>query len=330
MAFVRAIVLAYERYGVDPHDALRKAQITRPQLGRVSARINAGQFETLSATAMQQLDDEALGWFSRRLPWGTYGMLCRASLGSPSLGVALKRWCRHHRLLTEDVLLSLDVEGATARLVIEERRELGAMREFCLLSSLRYVHGYACWLVNSQLPQREVTFPFPAPAHQSVYPLLFPGPVRFSATRASLCFDAGYLDLPPKRDEPALRTMLQRALPLTVRQYRRDRLLVERVRAHLVDTRGAGATADAVASALHFSVRSLHRQLAQEGTSLQRIKDDVRHRRARELLGRSSLPIKHVALDVGYADEKIFSRAFKHWTGESPGEYRQRIQRDGE
>jgi len=330
MAFVRAIVLAYDKYGVSPHDALRKAQITRAQLGRASARINAGQFETLSATAMQELDDEALGWFTRKLPWGTYGMLCRASLGAPSLGVALKRWCRHHRLLTDDVVLSLDVEGTTARLSLEERRELGAMREFCLLSSLRYVHGYACWLVNSQLPQREVTFPFAAPPHQSVYPLLFPGPVRFSATRASLCFDVGYLELPPQRDEPALRTMLQRALPLTVRQYRRDRRLVERVRAQLSDGRTSGATADAVASALHVSVRSLHRQLAREGTSLQSIKDDVRRRRALELLGRSTLPIKHVALEVGYADEKVFSRAFKHWTGESPSEYRQRIRAAGE
>jgi hypothetical protein len=52
---------------------------------------------------MQELDDEALGWFSRRLPWGSYGMLCRASLTSPDLGVAIKRWCRHHRLLTEDI-----------------------------------------------------------------------------------------------------------------------------------------------------------------------------------------------------------------------------------
>ena len=28
---------------------------------------------------MQELDDEALGWFNRRLPWGSYGMLARAS-----------------------------------------------------------------------------------------------------------------------------------------------------------------------------------------------------------------------------------------------------------
>ncbi len=322
MAFVRAILLAYEKYGVDPQEALRHARISPGQVRRPGAVIDADQLETLSATAMQELDDEALGWFSRRLPWGTYGMLCRASLGSATLGLALKRWCRHHRLLTDDVRLTLDARDDTARLVIEDVRELGAMREFCLLTSLRYVHGYACWLVNSQLPLREVTFPFAPPRHEAVYPLLFPGPIRFEAAQASMVFEARQLALPPKRDERALSTMLRRALPLTVLQYRRDRLLVERVRELLSDARAADGTAERLASLLHLSVRSLHRKLAEEGSSLQAIKDDVHRRRALELLRRTSLSIKEVAGRAGFTNEKSFSRAFKQWTGETPSEYR--------
>jgi AraC-like DNA-binding protein len=321
MAFVRAILMAYAKYGVDPRAALRRAGITRAQARVAHARIDAEQFETLAATAMQELDDEALGWFSRRLPWGTYGMLCRASLGSPTLGVALKHWCRHHRLLTQDLELRLEVDRSDARLVIAERRSLGAMRELCLLTSFRYVHGYACWLVNSQLPLRAVVFPFAAPRHAAVYPLLFPGPVSFDGPDASLRFDAQYLELAPRRDEHALRSMLERALPLTVRQYRRDRLLVRRVEECLTAARG-GLTAGDVAAALHVSVRSLHRQLALEGASLQGIKDDVHRRRALDLLRRTKLSIKQVAMSVGFTNEKSFSRAFKGWTGESPGEYR--------
>ena len=94
MAFVRAIVRGYERYGADPRDALQQAQITPAQLRKPDARITAAQMETISELAMRQLDDEALGWFSRRLPWGSYGMLARASISSPDLRVALKRWCR--------------------------------------------------------------------------------------------------------------------------------------------------------------------------------------------------------------------------------------------
>jgi AraC-like DNA-binding protein len=322
MAFVRTILLAYENYGVDPHELLRRAHLSPAAVRRLDGRIDAEQMETIAATAMQQLDDEALGWFARRLPWGTYGMLCRASLGAPSLRVALKLWCRHHRLLVDDVVLSLHVEGGRAHVEVEERRELGAMRELCLLTLLRYVHGYACWWLDSELPLVEVAFPFPPPRHERVYPLSFPGPVRFGAKRAGFAFDARYLELPPKRDERALRLMLQRALPLTVRQYRRDRLLVERVRTWLASPEARGATAEALAAAMHVSVRTLHRQLASEGASLQAIKDDVRRRHALELLRRTSRPVKQIAAEIGFRNEKSFSRAFHAWTGESPSDHR--------
>lgn len=322
MAFVRAIALAYEKYGHSPARALARARITPAQLRREDARIDAEQMETISATAMQELDDEALGWFSRRLPWGTYGMLCRASRGAPSLRVALKRWCRHHALLTDDVLLRFDEEREGARLWIEERRDLGPMRELCLLSSLRYVHGYACWLVDSLLPLTEVTFPFSPPPHAGTYRFLFPGPVRFDGAVAGMVFDPRYLVLPPKRDEHALDLMLQHALPLTVRQYRRDRLLVDRVRAYLSEPSHHPATAEAVASALHVSVRSLHRQLANEGASLQAIKDHARRDRAIALLRRTDIPIKQLVSMIGFKNDKSFARAFKAWTGQSPSELR--------
>ena len=107
MAFARAIVAAYRRAGQDPSQALKQAQITPSRLQQPDARITARQLELLSGKAMQELDDEGLGAFSRRLPWGSYGMLARASLTSPTLGVALKRWCRHHGLLADDIRLEL-------------------------------------------------------------------------------------------------------------------------------------------------------------------------------------------------------------------------------
>ena len=320
VAFVRAMVLAYEMYGKDPEAALRRAQIPPELLHLPDGRITASQMETISGIAMQELDDEALGWFSRRLPWGSYGMLCRASFTSPTLGVALKRWCRHHRLLTDDLEHGLTVTGGIAELVVEERRDLGPMREFCLVTSLRFVIGYACWLIDSRISLDETTFVFEAPPHSDVYPLLFaPGPVRFSSDRTGFRFDARYLDLVPRRDEQSMTTMLKRALPLTVLKYRRDRLLAERARERL---KCRPHSADSLAMELNLSVRSLFRQLQEEGTSLQALKDEVRRDKALELLRRTQKPIKQIAQAVGFRNEKSFSRAFQAWTGYVPTTYR--------
>jgi AraC-like DNA-binding protein len=318
MAFVRAVLLGIVRRGGDASSALEAARIAPSEVARPGALVTARQFERLSEAAMRALDDEALGWFERRLPWGSLGMLCRASLPSPDLGVALRRWCRHHRLLVDEVALSLTVAGGRATLAVEELADLGALREFCLVSLLRYVHGFACWAVDSRLPLLEAGFPFERPPHGAVYPLLFPGPIGFQAGPAHLTFDAADLALPLRRDDAALRTMLRHALPLTVLQYRRDRHLVQRVRRLLAEDPAGRHDAPSVARRLHLSVRSLHRHLAEEGASLQGLKDEGRRARATALLARSDLPVKAVARAVGFRDAKSFSRAFRGWTGAPP------------
>ena len=324
MAFIRTIVAAYRHYGINPANALREAQIAPDALQNADARVTAAQMEIMSGVAMQELDDEALGWFSRRLPWGSYGMLCRASLSSPDLGVALKRWCRHHRLLTDDVVFHLDTDGTVANIRIEVRRYLGEMQEFCIVTLLRYLLGYACWAIDSRISLLSARFPFPAPPHYSVYPLLFQGPVEFDTRQAEISFDAQYLRLPLRRDEAALQQMLRRALPLTVLQYRRDRLLVQRVRHLLRERLDEGATAETLADRLHLSPRTLHRQLQEEGASLQQLKDEARRELAVDLLRRTQRSIKQVALAAGFRNEKSFSRAFRQWTGDSPSAFRQR------
>ena len=321
-AFVQAIALAYARRGLDPTEALAAAQIAPEVLHHAAARITAWQMERISGVAMQELDDEGLGWFSRRLPWGSYGMLARASISAPNLRVALKRWCRHHRLLADDITLTLSEAQGVATLSITEHRDLGALREFCLVSVLRNFHGLACWLIDSRIALTAAQLPYAAPAHQEAYSVLFSAPALYLSGQAAIKFDASYLALPLRRDEVALRQMLQRALPLTVHPYRRDRLLVQRVRQTLLNEPSHSHSADDLAALLNLSVRSLHRQLKDEGASLQALKDEVRQARAEELLLRTHRPIKQVAQAVGFLNEKSFIRAFKGWTGQSPGDFR--------
>ncbi len=325
MAFVQAVVQAYQARGLAPDRALAQAQIAPAHVSEAQARITAWQMEVLCDAAMRELDDEALGWFERRLPWGSYGMLARASLTAPALGLALARWCRHHNLLTRCISLQLSHDGSGATLAITEQQELGPFREFCLVSVLRNALGLASWFVDSRLPVLQAQFPFGAPPHAQAYAVLFGGPTQFGAAQAAVQFDARYLALPLVRDEAAMDQMLQRALPLTVRQYRRDRLLVQRVRQALAAAPQALHSAQSLGDTLHLSPRTLHRQLHAEGASLQQLKDEARRARACELLQRTDRPIKQVAQASGFASEKSFIRAFRAWTGQSPARFRQTV-----
>ena len=322
MAFVQAIVRAYTLRDIDPAGALQTARIAPQDVANPQARVTAAQFEALNAHAMQELDDEALGWFSRRLPWGSYGMLARASITAPHLGLAMARWCRHHGLLTQDVRLALEVHGDVAQLALHEGRDLGVLREFCHVSLLRNALGVACWLVDSRIPLLGAQFAIERPPHAEAYEVLFSTSARFCAGATTLSFDARYLSLPLRRDEAALQTMLRHALPLQVLQYRHDRLLLARVRQILRSEPQAIHNADDLAARLNLSPRTLHRQLKEEGASLQALKDTVRRERATDLLLRSQRPIKQVALASGFHNEKSFIRAFRGWTGMTPGQWR--------
>lgn len=328
MAFVKAILLGYEKYGIDPAPMLARAGITRRALAARGGRITGRQMELVSEVAMRELDDEALGWFSRRLRWGTYGLLFRASLPSPTLGIAWRRWCRHHNLLTDDISLQLTVQGATATVSIAEHVPLGPMRAFCLLSILRYAHGYACWTIDSQIHLNRVCLPHPAPADAAVYPVVFGREVEFGAPDARFSFDASYLQLRPVRDDQALRQLLRRPLPLSLRSYRRDRMTVSRVRSLLRDDLARFATVTAVARHLGMSARTLHRQFEDQGSSFQQLKDEVRRDLALELLHRSDKPVKQIAQALGYASEKSFFRVFVKWTGQTPGAARRSADTD--
>jgi len=81
MAFVQAVVCAYEARGMDPAAVLQQAQIAPDQLRCDKARITAWQMEVLCGGAMRELGDEALGWFDRRLPWAATA--CSRTPASP-------------------------------------------------------------------------------------------------------------------------------------------------------------------------------------------------------------------------------------------------------
>ncbi|QQO11810.1 AraC family transcriptional regulator [Bradyrhizobium diazoefficiens] len=326
-AFVRGVVAAYRGYGRDPTEALGKGQVTDDLVRSSDGRVTAAQFEALAGHAMRELDDEALGWFSRRLPWGTYGMLCRASITAPNLEVALKRWCRHHRLLTDDVLFELSASNETAAISIREQRDLGPLREFCLVTLLRYVLGFSCWAIDSAIALGAAEFPYSQPGHVSVYPTIFCRTLSFDADVARIVFDKHYLSLPLTRSAADLDSMLKGALRLTVlpyRPYRRDRLLVERVRRVLREARGRSLGAEDIASELALSTRTMHRRLREESTSLRALKEEAKFELAKQELMRGRVPIKRIAEIAGFRNEKSFSRAFRSWSGASPREFRSR------
>lgn len=81
-------------------------------------------------------------------------------------------------------------------------------------------------------------------------------------------------------------------------------------------------TQEYVAERLGISVRNLQRRLKALGTNYQNLLDETRHSLALLLLQHEEIPLYEVAYKVGYNEPSAFYKAFKRWTGMTPGDYR--------
>lgn len=81
-----------------------------------------------------------------------------------------------------------------------------------------------------------------------------------------------------------------------------------------------------MAEQLHMTAYTLSRKLKAEGSSYQKIKDNLRRDQAVIMLTRQNLTVSEISSQLGFAEPGAFSRAFKHWTGLSPLAYRKQDQ----
>jgi len=79
-----------------------------------------------------------------------------------------------------------------------------------------------------------------------------------------------------------------------------------------------------VARRLNMSVRSLQHKLHEEGITFSLLVDEVRKELAEDYIRDPAISLMEIAFVLGFSVYSSFSRAYKRWTGMSPGEGRRR------
>ena len=79
---------------------------------------------------------------------------------------------------------------------------------------------------------------------------------------------------------------------------------------------------EAVARELDMSDRTLQRLLREDGTTYQRLLDEVRRDLAIRHLANPSSSANQIGFLLGFSEPSAFHRAFRRWTGTTPGAYR--------
>ena len=268
-----------------------------------------------------KVDDEFLGRSVRPMPVGSFKLLCHCVLNAGTLKKAIPRILHFLHILSGNLSATMSIENGTARVLLtdsEQPAQAFAQRMYWIL-----IHGLSCWLVGRRIPLQQVDFACAMPARDADYRMFFGAIVRFEQRESCLAFDESYLRLPIKRSEASLKLFLQNAPGNILVGYRQESDLTTQLADRLRRQPPINwPKFQAIAGQLRLSTASLRRYLAHEGKTFQGIKDEIRMRLAVEWLTDRSLSVEEVASRLGFSDPGAFYRAFRKWTGETPGGYR--------
>ena len=313
-----------QRKGHDAEAWLRPHGLTVASLTERELRLPHRETNLLVREAIELSGDPALGVHAARcVEPGDFDVVEYAAASCATAGEAIRLAARFIALMDEAISMELDVVPPLAALRLRLQPGLDcepASVEFVFASLLAYGSRS---LGHRTRPVR-VELAHTGPDDVSAYEETF-REVRFGAPEHIMWVTAASLDLPHcAPDRSLLQILTSHADGLLKQLSRRPPSFAERARSAIVEALSAGqAGAEHIARRLGVSLRTLHRRLAEEGTSPGELVDDVRRTLAMGHMADSSFSIAEISFLLGFAHPNAFHRAFKRWTGVTPTHYRE-------
>jgi AraC-like DNA-binding protein len=301
----------------------RRFELDRASTNDPELRLPLPRFYELLEHAAELTGEDLLGLhYSLALDAATFGVLGFLAMTSPDLGTAFDRMFRYQALLAEGETGSIDRAGGRVTISMlnygPPRLAHRLWNEAAIVDMV--VNGRR--MVGHDFEVLEVRFRHARPPAAERLHEALGAPLRFDARDNAVVLPEAVLALPMPSADPAMfeyfdreaaRRMAERPAPTVLDDVRRT------IEATLPD--GVPELA-ALAERLHQSPRTLQRRLAEHGTSLRKLIDDVRHELALRHLA-AELSIAEISWLLGFSQPSAFHRAFRRWTDRTPAQWRQ-------
>jgi len=323
VAIAQVMVNFATRHGVDAEACLLGTGVTAAQLRDADTLITREQEMRLIENLILALPQvPALGFeLGMQYNVATFGIWGFAVRTSRTLREALDCSLRY---------LPLSTAYCRFWSVIDEREfafcaDAGAipqhLRQFLLERDTGTAVNLLKELSLSGIRARGLEYAGPAPAHAARIEALCGIAPRYGSARNAIVLRREDAEIPlPMYDAHLVRLLEDQCRA----QLRRRQVggVTGQVRQLILGPLGLVASIEDVAPHIAMAPRSVRRKLEEEGTSFRDIVEAERRQLAVQLLQGTQMKLDEIALQLGYGDTASFTRAFRRWFGQAPGEYR--------
>ena len=323
--FTGAMFRWLSQRGYPAHVLLKSTQISEDLLRLSQAKITLSQHIQFIRNVLEVTKNPHLGLeFGKKFWVNIFGIVGHAALNCRTLREALQLICQNQRLFATTVSIEVTYVNDNMVASIFDAEECEIIKEFrmeCFISAANQILVEAT-LVDEPPLAAKVTYPKPLTWEGISSQLSFS--IEFEQCSNQLIFPAEFLDYPLPNYDPAVNQLINNACMEQKRNENKTFSIVDYIKRIVINNPGDAISLSSVASKLHSSPRTMRRELSKLGTSFSSIVEQQKKELAINYLQRRNTSIEVIANQLGYQDTSSFARAFKRWTGVSPGSYRSR------
>lgn len=334
VGFVQPLAQALTELGHDPQPLLLRYGLDTQRLAEPGARLSIPRYMHLGHAAIACSGDPALGLRMGRLSHlGQAGLAGVTAAQAPTLAEAARTLLRFEPLYAANYRgqSSFHEDNQGAWLRFYSISPYNTYNRFVVDSLLGGWLAQLGALVERPVQAERLEIEFEAPSYAAQYQGLCSGAVVFGAPANQLRLNQTTLDLPNPHHCPSTWQHLLQLCEAELALRTRVRSLGERITHLLGPLLNGGREPDLeeVAQHLQLPTWTLRRKLAEEGTRFRNLLNDTRRDLAETYIRDTELAFGEIAYLLGFASAEAFQRAFKRWTGLTPGEFRRQQRQTG-
>ncbi len=318
--YARRFVRFMEERGVGSQALLYGTGVSESMLENPDAFLSMKQIIAILRQAERLVQDETTAFeFGKQLDLVGHGLLGFALLHQRDHRELIKMIVQHLRVQLPMMDMGVYCSDETVCIRLKDVWDLGSLRPFMARMYMGSIYAL------TSLVCKNFSFEFDFSGRSAEW--------KKAVNGSDIFFDGNHnqvtmsLSERPRRDPDwqiayYLADVRSREKP----QINSAMEVVMQVRQQIMSNPGRDSTLDRVAQKLGMSARSVRRHLRLAGFTFHDIRTEIRETFATLYLADTRVPLERIAWRLGYSDQASFTKAYRSWTGKTPGSVRRKHQ----